>query len=79
MTDDQLQTAALAAVRAMDADARAAFIAMFEAGEHDKTEAVAQAYAVEGVSRQIRLASAVLEHSSKMDGVVEIVGDMLAA
>lgn len=73
MTIAEIKAAAEAAVRAMSAEARAEFIAMFEAGQHDATQSIAQAYAVEGVSRQIRLASVLLEDSRKMDRLIAII------
>ena len=79
MTAEQITAAAIAAIRAMDPAARAHFVAAFEAGQHDQTETIAQAYALEGVSRQIRLCSAVLEDSRKMEALTEIVYDMVAA
>ncbi len=73
MTNAQIQIAAEAAVRAMDPKARAAFIAMFEAGQHDATQNIAQAYAVEGVCRQTRLASMALESGRVMGGLVRMI------
>ncbi|TQE92929.1 MAG: hypothetical protein FKY71_18680 [Spiribacter salinus] len=78
MTEAQIQQAALAAIRAMDPKARAAFIAMHEA-QNEQTAEVARAYAVEGVSRQVRLGSMALESSRVMDGLVDLVADTLAA
>ena len=79
MTTDQITQAAEAAIRAMSPEARAAFIAMFEAGDRNASQAVAQAYAFEGVSRQIRMASMALEKSSVMIALTEIVADQIAA
>ena len=79
MNADQIQAAAIAAIRAMDPAARAAFVEMFEAGQHENAQTVAQAYAVEGVSRQIRLCSVVLENSRKMQALTEIVYDEVTA
>jgi uncharacterized protein with FMN-binding domain len=78
MTADQIQQAALAAIRAMDPKARAAFIAMHEA-QNEQAAEVVRAYAVEGVSRQVRLASMAMESSRVMDGLVDLVADTLAA
>jgi hypothetical protein len=73
MTPEQIKTAAEAAIRAMTPEARATFIQMFEAGNHNATQDIAQAYAFEGVSRQISLAHIVLEDSRKMDHLTAIV------
>lgn len=73
MTEAQIITAAHAAIRAMDDKTRAAFIAMVEAGQSEAAQTVAQAYAVEGVSRQVRMASMALEHSHIMAGLVDAV------
>lgn len=72
MTTEQIQQAALAAIRAMDPKARAAFIEMYEA-QNEQTAEVARAYAIEGVSRQVRLGSMALESSRVMDGLVDLV------
>jgi hypothetical protein len=77
MTEDQIMQAALAAIRAMDPKARAAFIAMHETRDKQTAE-VARAYALEGVSRQLRLGSMAMENSRVMQGLVEVVGDSLA-
>ena len=79
MTADQIAAAAEAAIRAMSKDARAAFVAMHEAGRHEETQQIAQAYAIEGVGRQIRLASLALESSRVMDGLVDLVGKRIGA
>ena len=79
MTTDQIIAAAIAAIRAMDPATRAHFVAAFEAGQRDQTRVIAQAYALEGVSRQIRLCSVVLESSRKMEALTEIVYDKVAA
>ena len=78
MTPQQIQQAAIAAIRAMDPKARAAFIQMHEAADASASD-VARAYAIEGVSRQVRLASMALESGRVMDGLVELVGERLGA
>lgn len=79
LTHAQIVAAAEAAVRAMSADAKAAFIAMVEAGQHDAAQAVANGYALEGVSRQLRLGHMLLEDSRKMDRFVSIIADEVIA
>jgi len=71
MTNDQINTAAIAAIRAMSTEARAEFIRMYESGDNAQT--VAQAYAVEGVSRQVRMASMALESARTMSALVDAV------
>jgi hypothetical protein len=77
MNADQIKEAAAAAVRAMDDKTKAAFIAMFEAGDENAV-GVARVFAIEGVSRQVRLASMALESSRIMDGLVTIVRERAA-
>ena len=74
MTSEQIVTAARAAIRAMSPEARAAFVAMVDAGQNETAQTVAHAYAVEGVSRQVRMASMALESSNIMGALVECVG-----
>lgn len=75
----RLAQAATAAIRAMSPEVRAAFIAMVESGQHEAAQTVAQAYAVEGVSRHVRMASMALENSQVMDALTEIVAAKIAA
>jgi len=80
MTDaTQRVTAAKAAIRAMKPEARAAFMKMVENGETEKAQQVVHAYAVEGINRQIRIASLCLESSRVMDGLTEVVYDKITA
>lgn len=72
MTIEEIQQAALAAIRAMDPKSRAAFVEMYEA-RNEQTAEVARAYAIEGVLRQVRLGSMALESSRVMDGLVDLV------
>ena len=79
MTDAQIIQAAKLAISAMDEAARAAFIAAFENGNEPATSAIATGYAVEGVSRQIRMCSMALENARIMDGLCDLVYDVIAA
>jgi hypothetical protein len=79
MTNEQITQAAAAAIRAMSPEARAAFIAMVEAGKSSAAQTVAQAYAVEGVSRQVRMASMALESSNIMSALTDVVSEKIAA
>ena len=77
MNAEQATTAAKAAIRAMSPEARAAFMRMVENGETTKAQQVVHAYAVEGINRQVRLASLCLESSRVMDGLIEVVYDKI--
>lgn len=79
MTESQIIAAAEAAIRAMSPEAQAEFVKLFEAGQRDQTQTIAQCYAVEGVGRQMRLASAALENGRIMDGLCDLVFDRVAA
>jgi Rad3-related DNA helicase len=79
MTEAQIMQAAKLAISAMDEATRAAFIAAFEAGNETVSGAIATGYAVEGVSRQIRMCSMALESGRVMDGLCDLVCDVIAA
>lgn len=78
MTNAQKKQAALAAIRAMEPEARAAFIKMYEANDPNAGK-VARAYSIEGISRQVRLASMALESSRIMEDLTEVVCDKITA
>jgi len=78
MTNEQIQQAAIAAISAMDDNAKAEFIKMFEAGSN-MVGTVANAYAIEGTRRQITLGTMALENSRIMDGLVNLVADEIFA
>ena len=77
MNKEQATTAAKAAIRAMEPEARAAFMKMVENGETEKAQQVVHAYAVEGINRQIRLASLCLDSSAVTEALTEVVYDKL--
>ena len=79
MTNEQIMQAAKLAIAAMDEKTRAAFIQAFEDGNTEVSETIATSFAIEGAQRQIRLCHAALESSRIMDGVCDIVYDMVAA
>jgi hypothetical protein len=79
MDNEQILIAAKSAISVMSPEMQARFIELFEAGQHTQTQNIAQAYAVEGVNRQARLASAALESGRIMSGLVEIVYDQVSA
>ena len=74
MNAQQIQQAATFAISQMNAEEKAVFIQMFEAGHHEITQTMAVGYACQAIHNQQVLASMAID---RMEEFSALIGDML--
>lgn len=71
MTQEQATQAAIIAIRQMSEADKAAFIAMFEAGQHGLCQDAAKGFALHGIQNQQVLASKALDNITALTAIIE--------
>lgn len=71
MTQEQATQAAILAILQMSDADKAAFIAMFEAGQNDMCQDAAKGFALRGIHNQQILASKAMDNISALTAIIE--------